>query len=92
MTTEYYYTSKNKILSDAVILKKLEKRSFIECCLTCDFITGSCAGVAYNDMECNLLDQKHGGKPAEEENKDYQVMWLGNVVQGNNIIINYYKL
>ena len=54
------------------VLESAEKRSFVECCLMCDFGEG-CSGVAYKAGECSILNATVTGEE-EEEDGEYQVM------------------
>ena len=54
------------------VLENAEKRSFVECCLMCNFGEG-CAGVTYKAGECSILNATVT-KEEEEEDGEYQVM------------------
>ena len=86
LTVDFYYTDASTLSSHNVkVLQKLSVRSFLECCMTCNYKAGMCGGVLYNPhmQECNLLDYKQQQPVATKpDTDDYQVMWIGPVTQG----------
>ena len=78
----------NNINSDDVI-KRVDVRSFVECCIMCDVWTG-CKAVAYMDTECLIMNTE---VMRTEENKtgEYQVMVFSTQPQPQVIFLICYK-
>ena len=72
----FFITASSLDQSGGVVVERYEKRSFVECCVSCD-VSGGCAGVAYRVRECLLFgdgvdaDSFSGGDDSED---NYKVM------------------
>ena len=59
--------------SQLYVLERVEKRSFLECCITCD-VTIGCSGVAYRRDECSVFNGTADASSSGDEEGEYEVM------------------